>query len=83
MDERFYHYYFEGIQVPITILAANKKLSRSILESSPLPETYKDKDIISETTSQPIPGISFMMHNGKKKMWIGKDKSPSGWQEEK
>lgn len=75
MPLRIYYYYFYGIKKPLTIEACDKKAAREILLSAVIPDEYKDKPIISETTSSLLAGISQKMHKGEKMTWNG-----SSWQ---
>lgn len=79
--ERFYHYYFAGIEAPITILATSRKSADVIISSKPLPEPYASGVIDGVTNSQPLEGISKMKDGNKTMVWVGKQKSTSGWEE--
>lgn len=82
--DRLYHYRFSGIEQPITILAHNRTDARRILKRSNLPKQYQGKELESETTSQPLVGITTMQDGSKTLVWVGRsEKSPSGWEEKK
>jgi len=86
MSIRFYHYYFVDMKDPVIIQANNKHESREILinDALPLLPDYQDKNIIAETTSMPIVGITKRVIGGKKMIWIGMEAegNKKGWKEE-
>jgi hypothetical protein len=72
MPGRLYHYYFEGSDKPITIQATTNRQARSTLvEVLPYLPQYAIQDLIAETTSSLVTGISTMIKNGKKLIWNG------------
>jgi hypothetical protein len=79
MQSRLYHYYFDGLAAPITIEAPNNKTARGLLNQvlAQLPE-YAFRELLEETTSSLVTGISTMVRAGKKLVWNGK-----GWEEKR
>lgn len=88
MDERFYHYYFEGIEKPVNILAANKQEARHQLQvmeqDGKLSAEYIGKSIVEEKNSYPLPGVThYYDEQDNKIVWVGRSKQyPSGWKKE-
>jgi hypothetical protein len=72
---RLYHYYFEDMEKPITVQAANKELGRDMMleKLQTLPDYY-NKKVVQETTSMPLEGITTVEINGVMMVW-----SKQGW----
>ncbi len=83
VEKRFYHYYFKGIEEAIIIFSTDKKSARVILDNSSLPAEYVGKEIIAETTSYPITGVTRRVINGVKVVWAGHGNGKDGWIEDK
>jgi len=80
--ERFYHFKFFDIEKTLDVLAFNRQHALNILQNSTLPVQYQGKQIESETTSQPLVGITTMMDGNKKMVWVGRQKDyPEGWKQ--
>lgn len=69
---RLYHFYFEGIEKPITIQTDNLDMAKSLLKQKlpSLPE-YSDKMVIDEKTEGLVTGVSTRVCNGKTMTWNG------------
>jgi len=78
---RFYNYYFYGVEKPISIEAMNKQEARVIMQDivSRLSDKYKESKIVGETITIPLKGVSEKVVKGVKYIWVGLDKSRSGW----
>ena len=81
---RFYNYYFFEIETPITIEARNKQEAREIMKSisDKLSDKYKESKIVGETIIIPLLGVSEKTIKGVKYIWVGEQKSKSGWMQE-
>jgi len=81
---KFYCFYYEGSPIPVTIEAVTKNDARQKLRSirATLPEPYKSSHVVGETVKSPLYGISKKNINGIKHIWVGIDKTPTGWIEE-
>lgn len=68
-----YHYYFEGIKQPLIIQSPDKSQARPLLpqaiQDNVLYRGKTTEDIISETVSEPVSGISMIMMGGVKHVW--------------
>jgi len=73
MPGRLYHYYFEDAEKPVTIEADTSSLARSILSSvlGSLPD-YANRQLLGETTSTLVTGVSTMIKNRKTMIWNGR-----------
>jgi hypothetical protein len=73
MPGQLYHYYFDDAEKPVTIEADTSSLARSIL-SSVLPSLpdYANRQLLGETTSSLVTGVSTMVRNRKILIWNGK-----------
>lgn len=72
MPERLYHYYFLGIDVPVTVNAPNNQTARTILaQILPFLQKYAYRQVIGETTSSLVTGASTMVKSGKTFVWDG------------
>jgi hypothetical protein len=78
---RFYNYYFYGVEKPLTIEAICKEDARVIIENliPKLSDKYRESKIIGETVTIPLRGVSEKNVKGVKYIWVGTDKSRSGW----
>jgi hypothetical protein len=78
---RFYNYYFYQIEKPISIEANNKSDARVIMQNimPTLPEKYRESKIVGETIVIPLKGVSEKVVKGVKYIWVGQEKSRSGW----
>lgn len=76
-----YHYYFKGIPEPLIIQATNRAEARSmVVQAISLSEKHAGKtagDIINETISEPVSGVSKRIIDGKSYVWAGQE---HGWQ---
>lgn len=84
MTEVFlYHYYFDGIDKPVIIQAADKAHARmllpSVLESNDRLLGKTVEDIIAETVSSPVTGISHAEIDGIKHLWAAPGHGQNGW----
>jgi hypothetical protein len=77
---KFYCFYFQDIEKPVTIEAYNGKQAREGLLKvfEQLPETYVGKKVINQTVSHAVYGVSKKKISGIEYVWVGHD-SPSGW----
>jgi hypothetical protein len=77
---QFYHYYFHGVEKPITIEANNKQEAREIMKDliTKLSEKYTNSKIVGETITIPLLGVSEKVIKGVKYIWVG-NKSRNGW----
>jgi hypothetical protein len=77
---RFYHYYFHGVEKPITIEATNKQEAREIMKDliTKLSDKYTNSKIVGETITIPLLGVSEKVIKGVKYIWVG-SKSRNGW----
>lgn len=82
-DILFYNYYFDGIEKPLSIQASNQDEARMLLPAAiPLSPLHKDKtanDIIGQTVTEPVTGVSKRVLDGKTYVWAGQEK---GWEPE-
>lgn len=78
---RFYNYYFDGVEKPITIEAKNKTQARNIFRSirDRLSDKYRGNKVVGETVVIPLKGVSDKIVKGVRYVWVGLDKSPNGW----
>lgn len=78
---RFYNYYFEGIEKPITIEANSKNEARDIFRNirPKLSDKYRDSKVVGETIVIPLKGVSEKFVKGVRYVWVGMDKSKNGW----
>jgi hypothetical protein len=78
---RFYNYYFDGLEKPITIEAYNKQEARLIFRNirEKLSDKYKHSKVVGETIVIPVRGISEKFVKGVRYVWVGLDKSKNGW----
>ena len=78
---RFYNYYFFEVEKPLTIEATCKEDAREIMKSitPKLSDKYRESKIIGETVVIPLRGVSEKVVKGIKYIWVGLDKSQSGW----
>lgn len=79
-DVLLYHYYFIGIEKPLVIQATCRdEARRLILGSINGSDAYAGKtedDIIKETISEPVTGITKRIIDGKTFVWAGQQ---TGW----
>lgn len=82
---RIYSYFFYEITKPIKIEATSSKEARVILDNifHKLPPDYQASRIVGETVSIPVKGVSKKVVNGTTFIWVGQEKSNSGWMDEK
>jgi hypothetical protein len=78
---RFYNYYFFEVEQPLTIEARSKVEAREIINKlmPKLSDKYRESKIVGETIVIPLKGVSEKFVNGVKYIWVGEDKSTSGW----
>lgn len=78
---RFYNYYFQNIEKPIIIEAKTKYEARRILQNivHRLSDQYKNAKIVGESVTMPLRGVSEKVVKGVKYIWVGEDKSDTGW----
>ena len=78
---RFYNYYFDGVEKPITIEANTKQEARDIFRRlrDKLSDKYRLSKVVGETIVIPLKGVSEKFVNGVRYVWVGLDKSKSGW----
>lgn len=78
---RFYNYYFLGVEKPITIEARSKSEARDIMRGviEKLSDKYRESKIVGETVVIPLKGVSEKEVKGVKFVWVGEEKSRSGW----
>ena len=78
---RFYNYYFYEVEKPLTIEATSKQEAREMMQSimPNLSHKYKESKIVGETVTIPLRGVSEKIVKGVKYIWVGTDKSRSGW----
>jgi hypothetical protein len=76
-----YTYKFLGMQEDIVIQAPNRYTARRILTQAlySLPD-YANKRIVGETVESPVSGVTTIQKNGKTYLWVGKQKTTSGWE---
>jgi len=78
---RFYNYYFDGVEKPITIEARTKTEARQVMKSiiSKLSDKYTESRIVGETVTIPLRGVSEKFIKGIRYVWVGEDKAHGGW----
>lgn len=77
---RFYNYYFDGVEKPISIEARSKTEARNILRSiKPKLSDRYNAPIVGETVVIPLRGVSEKVIKGVKYIWVGEDKTQGGW----
>ena len=78
---RFYNYYFLDIQSPLIIEARNKQMAREIMKDllPKLSDKYRNSKIVGESVTLPVKGVSEKVVKGVKYIWVGEEKSKSGW----
>ena len=78
---RLYKYYFLGIPKPVTIQAYNKVEARDSITRnwSKLAKPYQVSNIIGETVTIPLFGVTEREENNVKYLWVGKSYSSTGW----
>lgn len=75
-----YHYYFDGLPEPVTILAASKSQGRAgLLEFISGNSKYTLADVRQESCSRPIVGITTLRINNIPHVWVGRRIIPTGW----
>lgn len=84
MQVWLYHYYFDGVAKPVIIQALNKQQARSLLVTpvngkTNIPDGKTVNDIVQESVSQAVTGISERFVNGKKYLWAGIGHGDNGW----
>lgn len=77
---KFYCFYFEDMEKPVTIEAYNGKQAREGLLKvfQQLPDTYRGKKVINQTLSHAVYGVSKKKIAGIEYVWVGNE-SHSGW----
>jgi len=82
---RFYCFYFEGLEKPITIEAPNKLVAREKLRSlrASLPDPYKFGKVMGESVKTPVYGVTEKTINGVPHVYVGLENSRSGWIDKK
>lgn len=82
---RFYKFYFDGIPEPITIEAPNSVVARAtlnkVVNEGKINPKYKGLKPIGERVSTPVKGVSEKILGGKKYIWVGIEKTETGWME--
>lgn len=78
---RLYKYYFLGIAKPVVIQAYNKTEARETITRnwSKLAKPYQMSNIIGETVTLPLFGITTREEGNIKYLWVGKSYSSTGW----
>lgn len=78
---RIYKYYFLGIAKPVQIQAFNKAEARDTITKnwSKLAKPYQVSNIIGETVSVPVFGITQRVEGKTSYVWVGKSYSSTGW----
>lgn len=78
---RIYKYYFLGISKPVMIQAYNKAEARDVITKnwSKLAKPYQVSNIIGETVTLPVFGITEREEGERTYLWVGKSYSTSGW----
>lgn len=76
----FYHYYFNGIEGPLTIEAANKKeSSQYVLDHINKVPDKRGIVLRNMRISQPIFGVTERTEKEVTYIWCGRKYHPSGW----
>ena len=83
MKTRFYKYYFQGMEKPVTMEAEDRYMAYEMLKqlsfkSQTKIDMNKLEDMRVET---PLVGISTKKRNGKDYTWVGKEHTSDGWLE--
>lgn len=78
---RFYNYYFDGIEKPLTIEAKTKEEAREIMKSirPKLSDKYRQSKVIGETIVIPLVGVSDKVVKGVRYIWVGENRTHGGW----
>jgi len=78
---RFYNYYFDGLEKPLTIEAKTKEEAREIMKSirPKLSDKYRESKVIGETIVIPLVGVSDKVVKGVRFIWVGERKVNGGW----
>lgn len=85
LDVLLYHFYFSGVEKPLTIQATDQVQARGALPSflaMPGMEEYRDRPLDGQTVSHPLKGISTRKINGETYVWVGFDESADGWKKQ-
>jgi hypothetical protein len=82
---KFYCFYFENIDTPVTIEAQTKAQARHKFRSirHTLPDQYITSRIVGESVKCPVFGVTSKKINGVNHVWVGTEHSPTGWMDEK
>jgi hypothetical protein len=83
MKTRFYKYYFQGMDKPVTMEAEDRYMAYEMLKqlsykSQTKIDMSKLEDMRIET---PLVGISTKKRNGIDYTWVGKEHTSDGWLE--
>lgn len=78
---RMYKYYFLGVAKPVIIQAYNKSEARETITRNwtKLAKPYQMSNIIGETVSLPVFGVTEREEGKYTYVWVGKSYSTTGW----